>query len=89
MTLCQGLEKRLAQRKFLSSGLLSREQQRYGLRNSQTTGSSASGSSESMYKRHPNLYHCLPRRSRWDRPYACIAIAKGHITHALTRLAHN
>src|SRR6266566_680607 len=33
---------------------------------------------------HPSLSYCLPRRSRWERPYACIAVAKGLITPALT-----
>jgi hypothetical protein len=33
---------------------------------------------------HPSLSYCLPRRSRWERPYACIAVAKGLITPAST-----
>ena len=62
-------------------------QQRDWLRNSQIPGLRARESSESMYGCHPRPYHCLPRRSRRDHPYAGLAIGKGHITRALTRWA--
>jgi hypothetical protein len=86
----QGLAKRLAQRKFLTTGLVplgssqARKQQRIWLRNTKISGSCARESRESTYECRPSSYHCLPRRSRWPRAYAGYAIGKGLITTALT-----
>src|SRR6266704_2909756 len=64
-------------------------QQRYWLRNRETPGLCAKGSTESMYGCHPRPYHCLPRRRRRSQTYASLAIAKGHITRAFDTVGGN
>jgi hypothetical protein len=74
MALRQGFAKRLAQRKFLTSGLLREEE-------------AAAREATRMFSRHPNENCFSPRRSGRDgytHPYASLAITKGHNTPAVT-----